>query len=84
MKLEIAEPQLDLLIAVLDTRISNTCPEALEEPPNADEAERAQDLNDILDLRDQLVEAKRSERSKAAWEGYAESRKVPANPPPAS
>lgn len=82
MQLDLSKKQLNILVGLVDSRIKEICPESKRSRLDTVHEELKDNLNTLQDLLSLLETAQKSKQAEQ-WEGYAETRDVPSNPPPA-
>ena len=83
MQVDLTDEQFSIVTDLLHVRIREIHP-ASRRSVYAVHDEPKYDLEVLQELLQHLQNTQRSERTRAAWEGYAETREVPSNPPPGS
>lgn len=81
MRLELNEEQIDVLASLLDSRIQAIRAGTPSDPVHAADNLPPLDLETLQGLLERFRQAQRVQQMEA-WKGYAETRKVPCNPPP--
>jgi hypothetical protein len=82
MQLDITQRQCELLLAAVERQIAEIDPDDAAQQARPALGTEPDDLQAFRALRDHLQQANRAAQTSAAWEGYAESREIPSNPPP--
>lgn len=82
MKINVSDQQLAILINLLDARIREIHPEIRHSHLHTMRDELKHDLEMLRQLHEDLLKEQQRETRMGGWEGYVESRQVPANPPP--
>lgn len=83
MHIDLSQEQLNILVDLVSSRIKEIHPEIRRSRIHTVHDELQHDLEALQDLLSKL-EQEKDEKLTEEWEGYAETRDVPSNPPPAS
>jgi len=83
MHIDLSQEQLNILVDLVNSRIKEIHPEIRRSRLHAVHDELQHDLETLQDLLGKL-EGGQNDKQTEEWEGYAETRGVPSNPPPAS